>query len=190
MINTDELCIVNYCHPNCVPFFNICRLPKEEAFATAYKMAKENPDTTAFYRFADFENYYPRRMKTDAYLYDLFNSLGGSPKERHPLSFVLQGSEYLDNWFGKGTINKIRLKDIPSAYISFTLGDSMVVTKKDGLMVNEIQHGKLIMYTKEMLYDVLNRYNGTLGDFLNEINEKHKYIEAQLWDDGYCNKNP
>jgi hypothetical protein len=149
-------------------------------------MANDNPDTTAFYRFADFENYYPRRMKTDEYLYNLFTSLDGKPKEKHPLSFVLQGSDFLDNWFGNGTINKIKLKNIPSRYVSFTLGDSMTVTKKDGLMVNEIQHGKLIMYTKEMLFDVLDRYNGTLDEFLNEIKEKHNYIEAQLWNDEYC----
>ena len=31
MINVDELYIVNYCHPNCVPLKNIVRLPKEEA---------------------------------------------------------------------------------------------------------------------------------------------------------------
>ncbi len=31
MINTNELYIVNYCHPNCRPFQNIMRLPKEQA---------------------------------------------------------------------------------------------------------------------------------------------------------------
>jgi hypothetical protein len=53
-------------------------------------------------------------------------------------------------------------------------------------MVNEIQKGKLTMYTKEMLFDVLGEYNGTLEDYMDEINEKYKYIEAQLWNDEYC----
>ena len=74
-------------------------------------MAADNPNTNAFYRFATgekgFESYYPRRMKTDEYLYDLFKSLGGKPNERHPLSFVLQGSEWLDRWFGNGITIKI-----------------------------------------------------------------------------------
>ena len=35
MINTNELYIVNYCHPNCRPFQNIMRLPKEQAFKKA-----------------------------------------------------------------------------------------------------------------------------------------------------------
>lgn len=61
----DDLHIVNYCHPSCTPLLNIMRLPKDEAFALAYKMAGQNKDTTAFYRFADFENYYPRRLQTD-----------------------------------------------------------------------------------------------------------------------------
>lgn len=46
----DDLYIVNYCHPSCTPLLNIMRLPKDEAFALAYKMAEQNKDTTAFYR--------------------------------------------------------------------------------------------------------------------------------------------
>ncbi|MDR0325393.1 MAG: hypothetical protein LBI19_04765 [Oscillospiraceae bacterium] len=177
MIDIDELCLVHYCHPSCVPFMNICRLPKEEAFSTAYKMAAENPETTAFYRFADFENYYPRRMKTDEVLYDMFVSLGGKPKERHPLSFVLQGSEYLDGWFGNGTIWTFKLRDIPSDCISFTLGDSNATLRKSG---------ELTMYTKEMLLDAVKGHEGAIDDFMREIAEKYTYIEAQLWNDAYC----
>ena len=132
MIDIDDLYIVHYCHPNCKPFMNICRLPKEAAFSLAYEMASNNPDTTAFGRFADFINYYPWRMKTDEYLYDLFIPLGGKPKEKHPLSFVLQGSDFLHNWFEYGFVSKIKLKGIPSEFISFTLGDSMAVFKKNG----------------------------------------------------------
>jgi hypothetical protein len=185
MINLEDLLIVNYCHYNCVPLMNICRLPKEEAFSQAYKMAVENPETTAFYRFADFENYYPRRMMTDEYLYDMFTSFGGSPNEKHPLSFVLHGSEYLDNWFGNGIAIKIKLIDIPSEYISFTLGDSMAVTKKNGVMVKEIQKGKLTMYTKDMLINTIKDYNGSIDDFMDTITNKYTYIEAQLWNDDY-----
>ena len=177
MISVDELFIVNYCHPNCIPFMNICRLTKEEAFSLAYKMSTDNSDITAFYRFADFENYYPGRLKQDEYLYNLFLSLGGNPKEKHPLSFVLQDNEYLDNWFGNGIVNRIKLKDIPSEFISFTLGDSMASFKK---------HGECIMYTKEMLLNTISQYNGTINDYMKEIIEKYFYIEAQLWNDNYC----
>lgn len=177
MINTNELYIVNYCHPNCVPFLNICRLPKEEAFALAYKMASDNPETTAFGRFVDFENHYPRRIKTDEYLYNLFISLGGKPKEIHPLSFVLQGSEYLDNWFGNGIVSKIKLKKIPSEFISFTLGDSGAMLKKTG---------KLTMYTKEILLNNIAEYEGSINEFMSEITKKYSYIEVQLWNDDYC----
>lgn len=177
MINTNELYIVNYCHSNCVPFFNICRLPREEAFALAYRMASDNPETTAFGRFADFENHYPRRIKTDEHLYNLFISLGGKPKEIHPLFFVLQGSEYLDNWFGNGIVSKIKLKEIPSEFISFTLGDSGAMLKK---------RGKLTMYTKEMLLNNIAEYDGSIDEFMSEITEKYYYIEVQLWNDDYC----
>ena len=46
--------------------------------------------TTAFYRFADFENYYDLRLRQDEYLYSRFVELGGEPEEKHPLSFVIE----------------------------------------------------------------------------------------------------
>ena len=118
-IDPDELYIVNYCHKNCVPLKNIIRLPKEEAFPLAYEMAEQNTGGTAFWRFKDFENYYPRRMKTDKCLHDSFIALGGNPKTEHPLSFVLQGNEYLNHWFDHGIITKCPLNHISSQYISF-----------------------------------------------------------------------
>ena len=177
MIDIDDLYIVHYCHPNCKPFMNICRLPKETAFSLAYKMSAANHGADAFWRFADFENYYPRRMKTDEYLYDLFVSIGGKPKEKHPLFFVLQGSEFLDNWFGNGIKIKSMLKNIPSEYVSFTLGDSSVMYRKNG---------ELVMYSKEQLKSVLIEYEGSINDYMNEIIAKYMYIEVQLWNDDYC----
>lgn len=96
---TDNLFLVHYCHPNCKPFQNIMRLSKENAFLLAEKLAKENPDTTAFYRFADFANYYyldnqrkrwlyhSLRLKTEKFLYDNFFRLGGKARQKHPYKF-------------------------------------------------------------------------------------------------------
>ncbi|MGI6561958.1 MAG: hypothetical protein ACOX3Q_05275 [Clostridia bacterium] len=177
MINIDDLYIVNYCHPNCVPLRNIMRLPKDEAYALAHEMAEKNKETTAFYRFADFENYYPLRLKTDKILYDTFISLGGKPQTEHPLSFVLQGSEYLDHWFDCGSVTRIPLKSIPSEFISFTYGDSVSTLKRTG---------KIHMITKEMLAEDLKGYEGTIDDYMKEIKEKCHYIEVQLWNDDYA----
>ena len=176
MINTDELKIVNYCHPKCEPFMNILRIPKDEAFALAYKMSAENPETTAFYRFADFENYYPRRIKQDAELYSQFKTLGGNPQESHPLSFVLQGSDYLYDWFGKGTVYEMFLKNIPAEYISFTYGDSGAVFNKTGF---------ISVITKDKLLESIRSFNGTLDEYMKEMTKKHYYIEVQLWNDEY-----
>ena len=174
---TDDLYIVNYCHPNCVPLKNIMRLPKEEAFALAYEMALKNKDTTAFYRFADFENYYPERLKTDELLYSQFIGMGGMPTEKHPLSFVLHGSEYLNEWFGKGIVTKIPLNSIPDSCISFTYGDSMAVLKKQG---------SFKMLTKDMLIKAMSDYNGSAIDFIRYIGDKYCYMEVQVWCDiGY-----
>ena len=177
MINVDELFIVNYCHPNCLPLRNIVRLPKDEAFLLANDMAIKNVGATAFGRFADFENYYPRRIKTDRCLYESFISLGGEPKVEHPLSFVLQGSEYLNNWFDKGIITKILLKGISSKYISFTYGDSAATLEKTGI---------ISVITKEMLLSSILNYEGTIDEYMNEMIEKYYYIEVQLWNDDCC----
>jgi hypothetical protein len=161
---------------------NICRLSEEAAFSLAYKMAAENPDTTAYYRFADFENYYPRRMKTDEHLYHQFTSMGGKPKEKHPLFFVLQGSSFLDGWFGNGSKFEIMLKHIPSEAISFTLGDSNAILYP----MRSREKGNLTMYSKEELISILRDYGGFIDHYMNQIAETCKYIEVQLWDDDYC----
>ncbi|MCL1831069.1 MAG: hypothetical protein FWG21_06525 [Oscillospiraceae bacterium] len=186
MIDLDELSIVHYCHPSCKPFLNICRLTREEAFKQAYRMANENPNTTAFGRFADFEYYYPRRMITDACIYDMFVLLGGNPQEKHPLSFVLQGSDYLHSWFGNGIKIRIKLADIPSEYVSFTLGDSMRAVSKNRERITQLQPGQITMYTKEMLIKELTEFDGSLPEYMNEVAQKYKYIEAQVWNDEYC----
>ena len=170
----DDLYIVNYCHSSCTPLLNIMRLPKDEAFALAYKMAGQNKDTTAFYRFADFENYYPRRLQTDKLLYARFVELGGKPLQEHPLSFVLQGSAYLNDWFDNGIATKIPLNSISSNHISFTYGDSMASLKK---------HSGFTMLTKDMLLKVMYDYNGTTEEFMTNIQKQYHYIEVQVWDD-------
>ncbi len=173
-MNMDELYILNYCHRNCEPLKNIMRLPKEQAFMLAHELAEQNKETTAFYRFADFENYYRERLETDEFLFEEFVRLGGNPLYKHPLSFVLQGSEYLHEWFDKGIVTRLTLSAIPDEQISFTYGDSMSTRKREG---------ELTMLTKTMLLELLENYPGTPEEFVKEINEKYGYMEVQVWGD-------
>ena len=180
MINIDELYIKHYCHPNGTPYKNICRLPKEEAYTLAYKIAADNPNDIYLARFSgsNFAGYYTRRMEVDKLLYESFISHGGKPKEKHPIFFVLHHSKTLEDWVGKWSmVKQLKLRDIPSEYISFTLDDSIVSYKNTG---------KLTMYTKETLAQVLSGYD-TIEDFLHELTKTYYCIEAQLWNDDYCN---
>lgn len=177
-MTVDDLRIINYCHRNCTPLLNIMRLPKDEAFALAYEMASQNKETTAFYRFADFENYYPERLKTDTLLRARFMELGGKPLQEHPLSFVLQGSDFLDGWFDCGIVTTIPLNCIPSDSISFTYGDSMTTLK---------EHGGFTMLTKDMLFKEISDYDGTPEEFLKNVANRYHYIEVQVWDDACLN---
>lgn len=154
------------------------RLPKEQAFAKARELAQNNPKTTAFYRFADFETYYPQRLKADDTMHEAFVALGGKPEEKHPLSFVLNGSEFLHKWFGYGSAVRIPLADIPSEQISFTYGDSVATMTKTG---------RIPLITKEALWDEIVNHTGTLEEYIRSIEHTFHYIEAQVWCDAIVN---
>lgn len=173
----DELVLVNYCYPDCKPLMNIMRLPETEAFQLAGRLAAQHPDTTAFYRFADFNNYYFLRKKQDDYLYARFIELGGLPEETHPLSFVIDSSDYLREWFGNGIETKLLLKEIDPCYISFTIGDSGAEFQKNG---------SVDLLTVDALYQRINEYDGDFDAFI-QATGRH-YIEAQLWSDKYIRK--
>ncbi len=174
--------LVHYCHPNCKPFQNIMRLPKEEAFKLAGKMAAENPETSAFYRFADFENYYPRRQKTDEIMYRNFVAMGGKPLEKHPLSFVLEECDYLQDWFGNGKVYRIPLCDVPSEAVSFALGDSCAQYERTD---------NVRMLTKEQLLEQLAEFDGDFEAFTKHaLQEPYSYVEAQVWDDKVVCNSP
>lgn len=170
---TDSLFLVHYCHPSCKPFQNIMRLPKDEAFSLAEKLARENPDATAFGRFADFANYYPRRLAVDRLLYENFLRLGGKPKEKHPLSFVLQDCGYLEGWFGNGPSYRVRLSKICPDSVSFTLGDSCAQYERTGT---------IRQLTLEQLLARMEGFS-SVEAFLQEAAKPYSYMEAQLWDD-------
>lgn len=174
MNEMGALKLKNYCHPDCKPLMNIMRLSKEDAFSLAYDMAKKHPNTQAFYRFADFENYYNLRCTQDEFLYKRFIELGGKPEETHPLSFTIGDSEYLKDWFGYGTETILSLEGISENHISFTIGDSGAIIQKEG-SVDVLTLSDLESQLKEYDFDVLR--------FLNDHNRK--YIEVQLWSDRY-----
>lgn len=174
MIDFNELTLVNYCHPDCEPLKNIMWLSREEAFRKAKEMADSHPDTMAFYRFSDFDNYYSLRDRQDKYLYDLFVDQGGKPDIEHPLSFVIEGSDYLKNWFGNGIETRIPLNRIKPEHISFTIGDSGAEFGRNGFI-------KLLML--EDLLEILNKEEGDYTDFIKSAGKE--YVEVQVWSDIY-----
>lgn len=177
MKSFDELILVNYCYPDCTPLRNIMRLSETEAFQLARSFAEKHLDTTAFYRFADFDNYYALRKRQDEYLYSRFIELGGLPEEKHPLSFVIEGSEYLRNWFGDGIETKLLLKEIASCHVSFTIGDSGAEFQKNG---------SVELLTLKEFNQLLNKHGGDF-EALIRATGRH-YIEVQLWSDKYLNR--
>ena len=173
----SEFYIVHYCHSQCVLLNSITELPEKEAFKMAEILGKNNGES--FYRFKDFIHYYPRRIKAEKWLYEWFLESGGKPETKHPLYFVLDRSDFLNEWFDKGKIIKIPLSIIESKHISFTIGDSMATFKDD---FDGIRKEPLL---KIELQKIIEDYNGNIDEFKKE--KGIKYIECQLWDKSYLN---
>ena len=76
----EKLLITHYYYPGTDPWKNIMDLPEEEAFRKAAELAASHPGTTSFGRFADFENYYPRRKKPTSMCGMLFSGSAESPR--------------------------------------------------------------------------------------------------------------
>ncbi len=174
MIEIEKLTLVNYCHPDCIPLRNIMRQSKESAFKMAKDFADAHPETTAFYRFADFENYYKLRETQDKYLHHEFVAIGGNPETEHPLSFVIEGSSYLKDWFGNGIETRIPLRGISEKHISFTLGDSGAEYGRNG---------SVRLFGLQDMTELLSKQTGDFNNFLKSIGKQ--YVEVQLWSDEY-----
>lgn len=168
----DKLFITHYSFPGTDPWKNIMNLPEAEAFRMAAELAAAHPDTTSFYRFADFRNYYPTRKRADEYVREAFIRLGGKPRLLHPYSFVLTECEYLREWFDACDRITLDLADIPDDQVSFTLGDSCAL----------IIHGtEPVVLTKAMLLDRIRACDGSVDTFLQKSLGKYPYVEVQLW---------
>jgi hypothetical protein len=155
-----------------MPFHSITELPEKEAYQMADILGKNNGN--AFYRFKDFVNYYPRRIKTEKWLYNWFLKLGGKPEIEHPLYFVLEGSDYLNEWFDKGKAINIPLSKIDEKHISFTIGDSNVIYHKEN---------RRNPFLKNELIRIIKEHNGKIKNVLEKM--EIKYIECQLWNKKY-----
>ncbi|MBQ6105395.1 MAG: hypothetical protein IJL03_05555 [Lachnospiraceae bacterium] len=171
----ERLYITHYYYPGTDPWKNIMHLSEEEAFRVAGELAASHPDTTSFYRFADFVNYYPQRKKADEYVRDAFIRLGGKPKLRNPYAFVLGDCEYLKKWFDTSDKLVLDISDIPDEQISFTIGDSCAIITQ-GLEPTAL--------TKTMLFERIRVCGGSLQAFLEKELGKYAYVEVQLWDHG------
>ena len=93
------------------------------------------------------------------------------------LDFVLEGSSYLDAWFGQGKVLRLPVRCVPEEQISFTLGDSLSTLER---------HGDFTLLTMADLRSQVAAHPEGAAGFLRDAAREHHYIEAQLWDDAPC----
>ena len=174
----DDLYITNYREFGGLPLKSITRLTKDDAYALAKSLSQKS--TSKRDRYGDyFDTYYPRRLRTEEWLYNTFISLNGRPQTCHPLYFVLHESAGLCDYYGHEDKKQILLQDIDTFHISFTPRDSMHLTDM-GLTEN-------VVWRKETLYELIKESGKSIPEFLASISEKYggRYIEVQLWSDVY-----
>ena len=137
---------------------------------------------TAYERFKNIEEYYPKRIKTEEWLYKTVQAKAIVPKVKSPWYFVLGESSALQVGFGINAFKqRIELDIINDDDISFTIGDSMGV-------FNMPEKYKVVYTKSEILYMYYNGFLNNPTEFLY-LQNKHKYIEAQLWNDKYFYAN-
>lgn len=137
-----------------------------------------NYDGTAYERFRNFEEYYPQRLATESWLYSAAKKKGIIPEVHSPWYFILGESTILSSGFGPHAfVYQMDLNDISNKHISFTLGDSMGV-----FLLNE-EHR--CVYNMEEIINMHQNNGLSRVETFNYLQEKHKYIEAQIWTSQY-----
>lgn len=179
-INIDDLWITNYREKGGEHLKNIMRMSKDEARKFAKYLSAVT--TSGNNRYGDyFERYYEKRQKTEEWLYAQFTKHGGSPLTKHPIYFVLCDSPSLEHFYGQQDRMVIKLKDIPSEYISFTPRDSMHL-KDMGLIEGTV-------WCKNDFFELLKNcgrhVENMIGNLPGLYGQSGGYIEAHLWNDDY-----
>lgn len=175
----QKLYITNYSDRRCRPFNSITRFSPKVAYALAEELSRYSGNKfTSFSRFnaSDFDGYYNKRLRTEEWLFNSFISLGGKPKNAHPIYFVLGESKYLNEWFEDGVKFQLALNIINPDDISFTFGDSMSIMDRED---------RMDLFNMESLANYLQEKTNDVFTYLNELNQHNRYIEVQLWNDVY-----
>lgn len=179
-LSIDDLWITNYRENGGEHLKSIMRLSKDEAVKFARHLSSVTTSGNDRYGYY-FERYYEKRQKTEEWLYTQFQKYGGNPQTKHPIYFVLCDSPSLECFYGKQDRVFIKLKDIPSEYISFTPRDSMHL-KDMGLLEGTV-------WSKNVFFELLRNSGRGIGDMIVNLpglyGQPGGYIETHLWNDDY-----
>lgn len=174
----QELFIIHYCHPECVPLRSISQLSEAEAYSMAKELSQKS-ESRALRRFGkDFPYYYAERLRTEEWLYGHFLALGGKPKTKHPYYFALHSCQVFYENFNKGKMFRLPLSEIDPLHISFTFGDSVAKINASD---------RRDPFLKDTLFSYIGAFHDDVEAFLESIREQYVCIEAQLWTDEYLN---
>ena len=132
----------------------------------------------ALNRFTNFNYYYKRRVETEHWLYLNALHLGIDTKVSSPWYFVLCENPLMAKGFGKSSVAyRIPLKNIQDNDITFTIGDSIALYYSP---INNKQ-----VYTKKSFMQVIQNNITLINDNFSILDEQHRYIEVQIWNDKY-----
>ncbi|GGF72083.1 hypothetical protein GCM10010912_16490 [Paenibacillus albidus] len=186
-MNNSKHYLTHYFMKGTRPFLSLTKLNYYEASIIADRL--KTISGRAFRRFNNFEWYFNERVITEDWLINEFISLGGKPKTRHPIYFVLGESSHLEEAYGENySTIKVALDEINDLEVSFTYPDSMatrfISRETDAIHFNSQYHGKL--FTKQGIFDTIDKFGMPGEQWRSEPKRKFDYfIEAQVWNEQY-----
>ena len=180
--------ITHYHLPDRRPFLNLSELDDESLAETIAELRIVGTAGRSERRFGP--RYMSLRKRTEELLHHRFVQAGGRPQRRAPHYFVLGESAWFRGLYQDAAAVRLRLDDIPTEQISFTLPDSvaaMGLLPEYGIEVTpRPYHGTV--FRIEELTDVAERY-GLPGGARPasyqgyEFEDVEHFLEVQVWSD-------
>jgi len=180
--------ITHYYLPDRRPFLNLSELDDESLAQVIADLRITGDAGRSERRFGP--RYMSLRRRTEELLRERFVERGGRPLRQAPHYFVLGESAWFRGLYAGAAEIRVRLADVPSEQVSFTLPDSvgaMGLLPEYGIeTAPRPYHGTV--FRIEELADVVERYGMPGGrrpaSYQGyEFEDSEHYVEVQVWAD-------
>lgn len=156
------------------PFRSLSDLPLAQAEAIQATIRRDN-NRFASRRAAD---YLEIRRGLENKIREMFIARGGKPRRDRPHYLILGDCPWVDTWYARGCVARLRLDSFDPDAVSFTYGDSFPAMRfQDGRPYRGQVYRLYELPTLVAQYGLPQDWNA------DGMNGPERYIEAQVWQD-------